>query len=932
MAQIIEPNAATIFSSREQIRAQLTDYCQQYLELENVDLYKTSFLSYIINILSALSANQLFYTSTVYRELFLIYAQMQESVYNLSKWIGYNIPNAVPASVDVLFTMPLGFKTTDDITFQIPSTYQVTAGTIPFTIQSIAGGKYTFNAELTSADYQTLLYDFKYTTVQILNNKLITVRDANGFYYPVQVSKTGSYPTASFILPFLQYKSLLSTFQIPNNLEFYQFYSYKVTGLNGQISSIDVYVIPSDNTDIDITQIDSVEAFEKVLSQHPDLVDYKWTESTAGLYTLSSDDEKYIWTPLENSIEVTFGNGVLGKQPERGSNVIIISRITNGASGNVVAGSITTKDPLYYTGTSGSLQRLSFDIINPSSAIGGADSPSLQEIKNNAISNLTSKNRLVSDIDYNNFNTIASEVPIEGSIPILKRSDLKINEICMFSKLIYNNPNNENGTPEVVPTRNIVFSADTSSYPTLFIPMGSSPIGTNSEFETIFNMQIDPTTNTAAYDYLINDIDISNTLESVNSDISTNIYMSVPYTNISSILDSTANLTSIQIISSVNHIPTKDDNNNYYTFRSYLKTMFDSKEYLTQTITDSTDVNTVTAFEYTFDNVQNLPTGVIEFKLRVETYLDSTWQELSQYSFETTIRRDLSDFMISSVTNDSTDIYYVHDVPVILSEYLTQDNFDKKNFELIVLQSLIQNLSITSKRMLTDFVNIKFPDTYGLLTNMQYNPLSDYRVISRTLSIIPEYDPLHPELGPIYGDTYIVNGGEIDPNTGSRIWVKEVNKLSQWNGSTWVFISPKFDEFIQITNTYDPSDVDNGKKLIWTRSEWMEPIFGIPFDIKAKISIDPLTTSTSSAIVDSIKSTLVSTFATKFGMDVDIDKSEIISVIRSISGVQYCELLEPQVDIKFKYEMTDLTLEQLLDYTPQLVAFTEDTIEIQITE
>jgi hypothetical protein len=67
-------------------------------------------------------------------------------------------------------------------------------------------------------------------------------------------------------------------------------------------------------------------------------------------------------------------------------------------------------------------------------------------------------------------------------------------------------------------------------------------------------------------------------------------------------------------------------------------------------------------------------------------------------------------------------------------------------------------------------------------------------------------------------------------------------------------------------------------------------------------------------------------------MDANIDRSEIITVIRTVPGVTYCELNEPAIDIKFTYNMEDLPMIQLLDYTPQLVAFTYDNISISIRE
>ena len=65
------PISSQIYLSRDQIRSQITDYIKTYLELENVDLTKTSFLSFIVNLLSTLTSNLMFYQSSVYREFFL---------------------------------------------------------------------------------------------------------------------------------------------------------------------------------------------------------------------------------------------------------------------------------------------------------------------------------------------------------------------------------------------------------------------------------------------------------------------------------------------------------------------------------------------------------------------------------------------------------------------------------------------------------------------------------------------------------------------------------------------------------------------------------------------------------------------------------------------------------------------------------------------
>jgi hypothetical protein len=60
---------------------------------------------------------------------------------------------------------------------------------------------------------------------------------------------------------------------------------------------------------------------------------------------------------------------------------------------------------------------------------------------------------------------------------------------------------------------------------------------------------------------------------------------------------------------------------------------------------------------------------------------------------------------------------------------------------------------------------------------------------------------------------------------------------------------------------------------------------------------------------------------TKMGLQRQIDRSEIIRVCRSVEGVQYVEVLNPQFDIKFEYSVDELKQEQLLQFTPQYVGF-----------
>jgi len=107
--------SSQIYLSRDSIREQISTLVKEYLELENVDLTKSSFLSFMIDTISTLTGNLLFYQLSTYREFFLTKAQLPESILNLSAFLGYNTQEATAAEVNVIITIPFGFDDADTI-------------------------------------------------------------------------------------------------------------------------------------------------------------------------------------------------------------------------------------------------------------------------------------------------------------------------------------------------------------------------------------------------------------------------------------------------------------------------------------------------------------------------------------------------------------------------------------------------------------------------------------------------------------------------------------------------------------------------------------------------------------------------------------------------------------------------------------------------
>ena len=64
----------------------------------------------VIEILSTLTTNVMFYQISTYKEFFLTKAQLPESILNLAAFLGYNGSLASAATVDAAMVIPFGFE------------------------------------------------------------------------------------------------------------------------------------------------------------------------------------------------------------------------------------------------------------------------------------------------------------------------------------------------------------------------------------------------------------------------------------------------------------------------------------------------------------------------------------------------------------------------------------------------------------------------------------------------------------------------------------------------------------------------------------------------------------------------------------------------------------------------------------------------------
>ena len=213
------PVSETIYASRDAIRAQVIEFLQQYMELNEVDLTQSSFLSYIIDIFTTLASNLMFYQGSIYREFFLTQAQLPESIHNLSSFLGYSPQEAKYAVGSVLMTVPLPFNDPNTI-FNIPEgfKFQTSDGTIFITYSNM--------------------------TISLTNNTSVSItaeQDGKIFDIPVSIDSTSDDMNFQFIIPLRQYRTTVQEFVIDDDLQPYQFTDINVP-IEGKVSSLEVYV------------------------------------------------------------------------------------------------------------------------------------------------------------------------------------------------------------------------------------------------------------------------------------------------------------------------------------------------------------------------------------------------------------------------------------------------------------------------------------------------------------------------------------------------------------------------------------------------------------------------------------------------------------------------------------------------------------------
>ncbi len=817
-----------IYLSRDSIRELISNEVKNYLELENVDLTKSSFLTFLIDTISTLTSNLLFYQLSTYREFFLTKAQLPESILNLSSFLGYNTQEATAATVNVLMTIPLGFE--DAVTqFSIPE-----------------GFKFTADGNIEFVTY----YE---TTIEVTDNANVTIQVIEGnkrFNLP----KDEATESFSFVLPLRQTKVVEQEFQIDTDVQQYQFITLDVP-ITGEVAELTVEIQEPGSSGTTT-----------------------WTEFDS-LFLMSTTDKGYVARRTDTGRRLTFGNGLIGIQPTGGSSVFVTTLTTKGVDGNIIAGSIREGERIYLTTLAGITQIVDYDVINASSASGGIDEESLEEVRRNSIAAIRAVERLVTESDYESISVVVPDVPFaQNALPVLKRSDLQVNEIDLFSAILFGTGSTE--IENLVPTRNAVFTVpDTTTrlYRNETITIGSY------DFYNIFEIDLDTHNTVGEYEYIILAIEVLPALE----------------TSYASTYDIYSDLLEVERSGTQGifklHYKSKETDSDLTSCEMVI-----TSSGSTRTMTND---STASYFIYTFDPYTDIPAGEQTYEFTIK---DPSNAEVALYSNKITFRADLSTFMRSNIVLDSTNII-VYDVPVIEKDYY--DAVDQKAFELQVLQTLISTADLSDRRMLTDFSNIKFTNTIGVLNTMLLNQPTVLAIID-----IVVIEPLASNVG----DRYI-----LAPPSRNDEHQDNIIRCTDSIGPVFSYEKPVADTIAYIT-----SEAEN---YIYSEGGWIPlPLYEIPLEIEIEVFRNTSFSGTLTSLQDTVRTTIIAAFNDRFGTGAEIYRSEIIDVVQDIDGVSHCRLRKPETSIFFNFQLKELTEDQLLAYGPEYVYFDEDSITVRV--
>jgi hypothetical protein len=392
------------------VRSELFNFIKRYYPEIFSDFNDASIGTMLIELNAGVADMLSFHTDRMFNETQIDYAQQRKSILSIARTLGVKIPGYRPALTLVDFSVNVPpYGDTYDVRYAPVLKYgtQVTgAGKVFENLEDI-----DFNSPFTNGGLPNRVIIPNFNGNGDLVNYTITKRElvVNGrtVYYSKSINPSDYRPFFQLTLPesnVLSVESIITTENsVPGGVPTDSLFNnkeirwYEVDSLAEDKVFIDDNSRVSDNRSITPAKWQRIT--RKFIKEYTDTGFCKLTfgsgtgNDTSGLINLINNYSNFINTTA------------LGEIPKQNSIMYVKYRVGGGSSANIGTGVLTNlgQFTMDVTGPNQSINervRRSLRVNNPIPAVGGAEAPSLEELRNLVKYNFASQNRSVTIKDY----------------------------------------------------------------------------------------------------------------------------------------------------------------------------------------------------------------------------------------------------------------------------------------------------------------------------------------------------------------------------------------------------------------------------------------------------------------------------------------------------------------------------------------------------
>lgn len=618
-----------------------------------------------------------------------------------------------------------------------------------------------------------------------------------------------------------------------------------------------------------------------------------------------------------NKLFVTFGNGILGTLPISGSQIEIDAKLTKGNKGAVAAGDISIVNASDIV-TAGSVTPDIFTVL-PANAEGGTTEDKTA-IKFNSIKEFRTNRRFVTDTDIKDFFDL-----LGLSIPVFirrTRCDVVKTEVTPYITIP-----DVNSTVAPVSTEDIEIDLPVSQLEHIMIPKGSvALIDDEFNFSVPYELFINTNSNRVLYRSRVPnpaltfkqlaEFEENTTSEAFFSlsDTLSQLDESFPLLNQDKVtydltLNHIFNDTVVDGIHdfSIEIIPESDftiaqpdlENTEFYNGIATVENQPIDLSSFTQAAKDDSIFDATGTIELA-KFASNVDIGQISRKINYNTgFIPAGNPEviiIDLPSAGTTIN---TSFTTNSIILDDTKARF---------KILVNKNFEKLKFRY----KISKDLQTGGGEVLIDYS----------LNSTKLQPMDIELMNSIAVIDAPNNKITINKVPVIETEYYNNNIIDVDPflNLISGIIQNEYSSKRMQN----IDINLKFAKtFGFIKNIF----LNNEEKIYSSDPKWNARVF---FDVE--IFPDPTVIRDPQEIIDDVKTTILDYVNDQKDYHAEIITSRICAELHAIDGVKFANILSPIDNIVYNFDFDKLTKQQIVDFVPEFIYTTIDSINVNILE